>query len=70
MEDIQKSIQNMNMSKHIKIKMDKFIKSQLKNNCEKLENSLKNEYICNKCRDLTFIIKDNEAIPCKCRALR
>lgn len=31
---------------------------------------MKNEYICNKCRDLTFIIKDNEAIPCKCRALR
>ncbi len=27
------------------------------------------EYKCQICRDLTFIIKDNEAIPCKCREI-
>ena len=37
------------------------------------ENYLKksnNEYNCNKCFDRTFIIKDNEAIACECRALK
>lgn len=28
------------------------------------------EYKCSKCRDLRFILKDNEAIPCTCKALR
>lgn len=28
------------------------------------------EYKCSKCRDLRFIIKDNEAIPCSCKAIR
>lgn len=28
------------------------------------------EYKCPKCRDLRFIIKDNEAIPCSCKAIR
>lgn len=27
-------------------------------------------YRCNICNDLTFILKDNEAIPCECRGLR
>ena len=37
------------------------------------EDSLKksnNEYNCNKCFDRTFILKDNEAIACECRALK
>ena len=29
-----------------------------------------NEYRCNKCRDMTFIIEDGVAYPCKCRAVR
>lgn len=28
------------------------------------------KYRCNKCRDMTFIIKDNTAYPCECRYLR
>ncbi|WP_243446381.1 ATP-binding protein [Romboutsia weinsteinii] len=37
----------------------------------KSENSLvTSRYRCDKCRDLTFIINDNEAIPCECRAVR
>ena len=28
------------------------------------------EYKCLKCRDLRFIIKDNEAIPCTCKEIR
>ena len=27
-------------------------------------------YKCNKCSDKTFILVDNEAIPCECRALK
>lgn len=30
----------------------------------------KTNYRCNKCRDLTFIIEGDVAIPCECRALR
>ncbi|MGL6105780.1 ATP-binding protein [Romboutsia sp.] len=33
------------------------------------ENSL-TDYKCNLCRDLTFIIEDNIATPCKCREVR
>lgn len=29
-----------------------------------------NEYKCYKCRDRTFILIDNEAVPCECRAIR
>lgn len=46
--------------------MNQFIKSQVKNNLIKQKHS----YKCNKCRDYTFIIKNDEAIPCECRALR
>lgn len=28
------------------------------------------QYKCSKCRDMTFIIKDNEAYPCECREMR
>ena len=28
------------------------------------------EYKCSKCRDLRFILKDNEAIPCTCKGVR
>lgn len=37
-------------------------------NLKKLESSL-TQYKCNKCRDLTFIFKEDEASPCECRAL-
>ncbi|MGL5328744.1 MAG: DnaA ATPase domain-containing protein [Peptostreptococcaceae bacterium] len=41
----------------------------------KLEESCKTQisddkYRCNKCRDMTFIIEENEAIPCECREIR
>ena len=45
--------------------MSTFIKSQVKNNLDTQEN-----YKCNKCNDRTFILIDNEAVPCECRALR
>ena len=45
--------------------MSTFIKSQVKNNIDTQEN-----YKCNKCNDRTFILIDNEAVPCECRALR
>ena len=34
--------------------------------CEETEKS----YKCTKCRDMTFILVENEALPCECRALR
>ena len=37
----------------------------MKNNLDTQEN-----YKCNKCNDRTFILIDNEAVPCECRALR
>lgn len=45
--------------------MSTFIKSQVKNNLDTQES-----YKCNKCNDRTFILIDNEAVPCECRALR
>ena len=79
-------IENLNMPENMKMRMSQFIKSLQKNNLEesksylkatknketdklKDENSL-DEYKCNKCRDLRFIIKDNEATACTCKALR
>lgn len=53
--------------------MSHFIKNQVKNNLKESKDYCENdyeEYKCNKCRDLTFIIEDNTAIPCECRALR
>ncbi len=38
------------------------------NNLKKLEGSL-TKYKCSKCRDLTFIFKDDCALPCECRAV-
>lgn len=35
-----------------------------------ISTQTKSEYKCNICNDLEFIINGNEAIPCKCRALR
>ncbi|MDB8809299.1 ATP-binding protein [Romboutsia sp. 1001216sp1] len=52
-----------------KLKTSQYIKSQVKNKSEKYKDSY-NEYRCVKCRDLKFIIEDNTAIPCECRALR
>lgn len=36
----------------------------------KKQKSGSTSYKCEKCRDLTFIINDNEATPCECRSLR
>ncbi|MBO3443701.1 ATP-binding protein [Clostridium sp. CCUG 7971] len=53
--------------------MSQFIKSQVHSNLKKSEECYKDDdykkYNCNKCRDLTFIIKDNTATPCECRGL-
>ena len=38
---------------------------------ESLENLDQiNEYRCDKCRDMTFIIVDDEAVPCECKGIR
>ena len=73
-------IENLNMPENMKMRMSQFIKSLPKNNLEGSESYLKAtkntdideivEYKCSKCRDLRFILKDNEAIPCTCKALR
>lgn len=47
--------------------MIQFMANQVKNNLEKPESS---KYKCNKCNDLTFILKDNTATPCECRSIR
>ena len=68
---MQKSIQKINMPNHLKMKMEAFIKNQQKNNFKESKKCLEiKEYECDKCRDLTFIIKDNIATPCECRALK
>ena len=38
------------------------------NNLKKCKSSL-TQYKCNKCRDLTFIFKEDGAAPCECRAM-
>ena len=40
------------------------------NNILKSEEDEIVEYKCLKCRDLRFILKDNEAIPCTCKGVR
>ena len=40
------------------------------NNILKSEDDEIVEYKCLKCRDLRFILKDNEAIPCTCKGVR
>ncbi|MGL5752707.1 MAG: DnaA ATPase domain-containing protein [Paraclostridium sp.] len=48
------------------------MKDQLLNNLKKPEASCKVEskYKCEKCRDLTFIIKDDYAYECECRVVK
>ena len=65
MEATLKHLQSANISYYMKKKMSFFIKHQLKNNLDTQEI-----YKCNKCNDRTFILVDNEAITCECRALR
>lgn len=72
MESIQSSIQNLNMPQHIKMRMQNLTQNQLKKNYntqESLQNKSK-EYKCSKCRDLRYIIENDEAIPCECKSLR
>ncbi|RDY27428.1 DNA replication protein [Romboutsia weinsteinii] len=49
--------------------MNKFIKSQVKSNLDEQRSYSSHSYRCSKCRDLTFILNDNEAIPCECREI-
>lgn len=65
MEATLKQLENSNIPYYMKKRMSTFIKSQVKNNLDTQEN-----YKCNKCNDRTFILIDNEAVPCECRALR
>ena len=52
--------------------MNTQVKNRLLNNLKKPDSLCKVEskYKCEKCRDLTFIIKDNYAYECECRVLR
>ena len=75
MENINMTIQKMNMPEHVKKRMKNFIENQQLKNWNQSEESLENlkkvnEYRCTKCRDMTFIIVNDEAIPYECRALR
>ena len=65
MEATLKQLENSNIPYYMRKRMSTFIKSQVKNNLDTQEN-----YKCNKCNDRTFILIDNEAVPCECRALR
>ena len=69
MESIKMSLKNLNVPQNMKKRMEYFIKSQVKNNLESSEKNLK-EYRCYKCRDMTFIINDDVAVPCSCRKVR
>ena len=47
------------------------ITNNIDNDLVNLEGKVnKEEYKCLKCRDLRFIIKDNEAIACTCKEIR
>lgn len=51
------------------------MKNQAKKNLEKLDNSMDkeeegNKYKCKKCKDVTYILTDEGAVPCSCKDLR
>ena len=56
--------------------MTLYTELQAKNNLKRSEILSDNqvtyseEYKCYKCRDMTFILIDNEAVPCECRQVR
>ena len=71
------SIANINMPIQMKERMmTLYTELQAKNNLKKSEILSGNqvtyseEYKCYKCRDMTFILIDNEAVPCECRQVR
>ena len=71
------SIANINMPIQMKERMKiLYTELQAKNNLKKSEILSDNqvtyseEYKCYKCRDMTFILIDNEAVPCECRQVR
>lgn len=72
MEHLSMSLENLSIKEILTKRTQTIIENQQKKNLEKSENSLrdKTKYRCNKCRDLTFIIEWDIAIPCECRALR
>ena len=71
------SIANINMPMQMKERMmTLYTELQAKNNLKRSEILSDNqvtyseEYKCYKCRDMTFILIDNEAVPCECRQVR
>lgn len=53
------------------------MKNQAKSNLEKLKNSIANseedcteKYKCTKCKDVTYILTDDGAVPCSCKDIR
>ena len=54
------------------------MKNQAKSNLEKLKHSIANDeeecgeekYKCTKCKDITYILTDDGALPCSCKDLR
>lgn len=45
------------------------MKNQVKNNLEEQENCT-TKYFCNKCKDTTYILINDEALPCSCKEIR
>ncbi|QJA09381.1 hypothetical protein HF520_10610 [Romboutsia sp. CE17] len=45
------------------------MQNRVKSNLEEQENFIA-KYDCNKCRDTTYILVDDEAVPCSCKEVR
>ncbi len=45
------------------------MKSQVKSSLEKQDNCT-TKYLCDKCKDVTYILVDDKAIPCICKEIR
>lgn len=45
------------------------MKSQVKSSLEKQDNCT-TKYLCDKCKDVTYILVDDKAIPCSCKEIR
>lgn len=69
MKNLKQSDVSLNVSNSLSLEDKLNMNSKLK-----IEDTLKDiddsEYRCVKCMDRTFIIEDNVAIPCECRAVR
>ena len=45
------------------------MKNQVKNNLEEQDNYT-TKYLCEKCKDVTYILEGDKAIPCTCKEIR